>query len=40
MGDRVLDEPIKVLDDSMDAIRYASLYIKNNLGYGGPLVFN
>ena len=39
-GDHVLDEPIKVLDDGMDGIRYATLYIKNNLQGGQGLIFN
>lgn len=29
-GDRILDEPVKVNDDAMDAARYASLYLSKN----------
>lgn len=28
VGDNILDEPIKLYDDAMDAVRYASTYIK------------
>ena len=30
IGDRIIDEPIKLFDDGMDAIRYAVLYHKKN----------
>jgi radical SAM superfamily enzyme len=28
MGDQILDEPVKLYDDAMDATRYATTYIK------------
>ena len=41
-GDQILDEPIKLYNDAMDAIRYGVLYIKNNLSYNaeGPEFFS
>jgi phage terminase large subunit len=38
-GDRILDEPIKLYDDAMDAIRYAILYHKKNSRSGGGAEF-
>lgn len=37
-GDILLDEPVKVLDDYMDAIRYATMQIKK-IYQGGPMLF-
>jgi len=34
-GDKVLDEPVKLNDDGMDAGRYASLYLKKHYSTGG-----
>jgi phage terminase large subunit len=30
IGEMIIDEPIKLWDDAIDAIRYAGMYIKNN----------
>jgi len=38
-GDRILDEPIKLYDDAMDAIRYAILYHKKNSRSSGSTEF-
>ena len=38
-GDKILDEPVKVLDDAMDAARYATLYLKKNNGGGLTTTF-
>lgn len=41
-GEIVTDEPIKLYDDAMDAIRYATLFIKNNrsVDTSGPEFFS
>jgi hypothetical protein len=28
IGDQIMDEPVKLYDDAMDAIRYATTYIR------------
>lgn len=33
-GDKILDEPVKIYDDAMDAMRYGVLYIKKNYSKG------
>lgn len=38
-GDRILDEPVKVNDDAMDAARYGSLYIKKHFHTGLTTTF-
>jgi len=30
VGDAIIDEPIKLFDDAMDAIQYAGRFIKDN----------
>ena len=37
--DIVTDEPVKHLDDAMDAIRYGNLYIQESKTSSGPEVF-
>lgn len=34
-GEKILDEPVKVNDDGMDAARYGSLYLRKNYQSGG-----
>lgn len=39
-GDMILDEPVKILDDAMDAIRYGIRYIIKSFGNGNEVRFN
>jgi hypothetical protein len=34
VGDKFLDEPIKMNDDAIDAMRYATLFLKKNYSRG------
>ena len=36
--DTITDEPVKLYDDAMDAFRYATYYIKENLTNSAPLI--
>lgn len=38
VGDTITDEPVKLYDDAMDAIRYAVYYIKENFSDASPLI--
>lgn len=38
VGDMIIDEPVKLFDDAMDAMRYAVYYIKENYGDASPLI--
>ena len=38
VGDTIIDEPVKLYDDAMDAARYAVYYIKDNYGDITPLI--
>ena len=38
-GDKIIDEPVKMLDDYMDAIRYGIMYIKLQIENSTPMLF-
>jgi phage terminase large subunit len=39
VGDQIIDEPVKLYDDSMDAIRYSVYYIKEQFYNNSPMLF-